>query len=129
MVIVTAGYWSECAALTLRCMLGEPCPPVLTRPIKISALDNIKATVTALRKYWKCFSIFHTSSPEADNCFVPDLKFTAPVGWPPAEFPPKDYYLVYDEETSNHWKLEVTRLVLNTNLTCPDTQLFQLKSW
>ena len=40
MVIVTAGYWSECAALTLRCMLGDPCPPVLKRPIKISALDR-----------------------------------------------------------------------------------------
>ena len=126
-VLLEGGYClpslAESAALTLRCMLGDPCPPVNTGAIKSSVLDSIRSTVSALRKYWKCFSFFQISSTDTGNCFVPDLKFISKEGWPPAEFPTKDYYLVYDEDTSNHWGMEVARLVLNTNLKCAATKL------
>ena len=132
-VLLEGGYClpslAESAALSLRCLLGDPCPPVVTGDVKESVMESIRGCVTALRKYWKCLDIWKTVSDEDETilkkelCFIPDTSFSPPVSWPPAEFPTRDYYLVYDEATAQHWRTEVARLVLNTDLKCADVKL------
>lgn len=124
-VLLEGGYClpslAESAALTLRCLLGDTCPRVPSGHVMDSVQDSIRSTVSALRKYWKCFDVWETSS--GDDCFVPNLSYSPPDGWPPQEFPTRDYYLVYDEKASVFWKTEINRLVLNTYLSCSDIKL------
>ena len=125
-VLLEGGYClpslAESVALSLRCLLGEPCPPLLPGEAKPSVIESIRGTVTALRPHWNCFKVWESSS-RGEEIFQPDLTFSPPEDWPPVPFPTRDYYLVYDEETAHYWKTEVARLVLTTDLSCPDTKL------
>ena len=56
--------------------------------VQESVKDSIRATVTALRQHWRCFDVWQTGPDH-----VPDLVFSPPADWPPAQFPTKDYYL------------------------------------
>ena len=70
-VLLEGGYClpslAESAALSLRALLGDPCPPVATGPAKESVLESIRSCVTALRKYWKCLAFWPTA-----ECNQPD---------------------------------------------------------
>ena len=130
-VLLEGGYClpslAESAALSLRCLLGDPCPPLPPGQVKPSVRDSIRETVAALRPHWNCFKTWQTSSEvrpgQAEDIVRPDLTFSPPEDWPPVSFPTRDYYLVYDEATAQYWRTEVARLVLTTNLSCPDTKL------
>jgi len=133
-VLLEGGYClpslAESAALTLRCLLGDPCPMVGGGQVKDSVLESIRNTVTALRPYWGCLQVWDVVSQATmmyggvgESIFRPDLGFTPPSSWPPAVFPTRDYYLVYDQETAQYWEKEVARLVLNTTLVKVDSQL------
>jgi len=125
-VLLEGGYClpslAESAALTLRCLQGLPCPLVGEGTVKESVMESIRGVVTALRPYWNCLKVWKvvevatTMYPGSSPVFKPDLSFKPPPGWPPAAFPTKDYYLVYDDKTAAYWDMEVARLVLNTNL-------------
>jgi len=132
-VLLEGGYClpslAESAALTLRCLLGDPCPVVAGGKVKESVLESIRGAVTALRPYWSCLRVWEVVSlatmmySTASNIFRPDLTFTPPPSWPLTVFPTRDYYLVYDKETAAYWDKEVARLVLNTNLVEADSTL------
>jgi len=133
-VLLEGGYClpslAESAALTLRCLLGDPCPMVGGGRVKESVLESIRTTVTALRPYWSCLQVWDVVSQATllyggggESIFRPDLGFTPPPSWPPAVFPTRDYYLVYDQDTAQYWDKEVARLVLNTNLVNVDSKL------
>jgi len=133
-VLLEGGYClpslAESAALTLRCLLGSPCPLVGGGNVKESVMESIRGTVTALRPYWNCLkvwkvadiatTVFQGSGPPV---FTPDLSFTPPADFPPTVFPTRDYYLVYDQPTAQYWEMEVARLVLNTKLLQVDIKL------
>ena len=63
--LMEGGYFmtshAEGAALTLRSLLGDPCPNLpetITEPCQEmnEAIMNLK---TCLRPYWKCFQVYH----------------------------------------------------------------------
>ena len=58
-VLLEGGYCipslAESAAMTLRCLLGRPCPtPGRVAEPHASVLESIRAVLTALRPYWQC---------------------------------------------------------------------------
>ena len=124
-VLLEGGYClpslAESAALTLRALLGDPCPPVKGGEVKESVLDSIRGCVTAHKKFWKCLDLFTTS--EGRNCHIPDLRFSPPEDWPPTEFPTRDYYLVYDGDTADYWRSEVAKVVDRTDLKFSEIKL------
>ena len=124
-VLLEGGYClpslAESAALTLRALLGDPCPPVAGGEVKESVLESIRGCVTALKKYWSSLGVFTTRAGK--DCYVPDLRFCPPDDWPPSEFPTRDYYLVYDEDTAKYWRSEVATVVNSTNLKCAEIKL------
>lgn len=120
---------AEAAALSLRQLLGDRCPEVPGGAASAVAAAAIRATVTALRPYWRSLAHWETveqatlllSDPE--EVFRPDLSFRPPAGWPPVEFPTRDYYLVYTERQAQHWRARVAALALTTPLPAPEEQL------
>eukprot|EP00092_Neocalanus_flemingeri_P007568 GFUD01008168.1.p1 GENE.GFUD01008168.1~~GFUD01008168.1.p1 ORF type:complete len:798 (+),score=290.89 GFUD01008168.1:106-2394(+) len=119
-VLLEGGYClpslAESAALTLRCLLGDPCPMVGGGQVMQSVWESIRGTVAALRPFWTCLKVWEAGRMTGPEVYRPDLTFSPPVSWPPTVFPTRDYYLVYDKETADYWDKEVARLVLNTHL-------------
>ena len=129
-VLLEGGYClpslAESAALSLRSLLGDPAPRLSPGQLKVSVQESIRGTVTALLPHWNCLAVWQSQGNNTvDGALVlrPDLSFSPPEDWPPASFPTRDYYLVYDEATAQYWRTEVARLVLTTPLSCPATRL------
>lgn len=112
---------AEAAALSLRELLGDCCPALRGGGMSVAVQDSVRAAVTALRPYWRCLAHWHTADPATytynpETVFCPDLTFCPPSDWPPAEFPTRDYYLVYSPAVVQEWTVKVAAIVLNTEL-------------
>ena len=126
MALLEGGYFlpslAEGAALTLRQLLGQPCPalPVLGQPCK-EMVEAIAGAQTALAPYWQCFS--HMAGEQGPE----------PVWRGPAEeaAPPHDIMSTAaprGEEDGRGFRLKVAQLVADTPLVNPETRLVVSKS-
>ena len=131
-VLLEGGYClpslAESAALSLRCLLGDPSPGLPpAQQLLPSVQQSLRDTVTALAPHWNCLRAWYTQKEykalDQTQIFRPDISFSPPDDWPPTPFPTRDYYLVYDEGTAEYWRREVARLVINTTLASPAVKL------
>ena len=127
-LVLEGGYClpslAESAALSLRALLGDPCPLLGRPPAPLPAtLDSIRGAVTALRPHWPVLSVWRVGEPGHPDTFSPDLSFHPPDGWPPASFPTRDYSPSHDAATRASWERLVCDLVATTELLQPVTKL------
>ena len=123
-VMLEGGYCldslSEAAALTLRTMLGDAAPSLpRTGKIDPSVLKSILGTTAALSPYWKCMRVRETVLVIENQLLgqhYPTLQFSPPPDFPPDRFPTRDYYLVFNEDTQQKWKLEIAHINISTRL-------------
>ncbi|KAK7602688.1 hypothetical protein V9T40_006662 [Parthenolecanium corni] len=105
-VVLEGGYFlpslAEGAALTLRALLGDPCPRIL--PIERadeSALETIRNVIYTHKPYWKCFQFYDTYIPSdlplKPDQFVPNFPFTGSVPRP-EKYETRNCYPLNSEE-------------------------------
>lgn len=68
----------EGVSLTLRTLLGDPCPKIGTLPApSLSTQESISDVLECLGKYWKCFTCFPFGNFDTDaNEYVHILFFS-----------------------------------------------------
>ncbi|XP_055390251.1 histone deacetylase 6 isoform X2 [Condylostylus longicornis] len=133
-VILEGGYCleslSEGAALTLRSLLGDPCPLIdkIEAPCEL-VQEAILNCIYAHRPYWKCLQIQNTYTLEdLNNCNPqPDLhKVTALFKWNepvPEKFPTRGCYPIQDRLVERSIESRLRQLKLSTKLTFPKTRV------
>lgn len=128
-VVLEGGYClqslSEGAALTLRTLLGDPCP-VLVEPLQPPS-DSIRETllncIHAHRMWWRCLQTNGTYGLEELNNMSPpqpDLhKVQQRYLWTeprPDRFPTRDFHPIQDEDFKVAVAERLTRLSLSMDL-------------
>ena len=95
---------SESAALTLRCLLGDPCPPPRdTGPVADHVWDSIRSAVVHLAPYWTCLKLW-----DIDNMPPPDLRHETPdVALTPVP---------QDQATKDYWSNQVAEVMKSLDL-------------
>ncbi|XP_055910185.1 histone deacetylase 6 isoform X1 [Eupeodes corollae] len=134
-VILEGGYCleslAEGAALTLKTLLGDPCPLYvedLTPPCE-SVQDTILNCIYAHRPFWRCLQIQQTYTMEELNNVnpQPDLHKVSRIfiGGPPLEerFPTRDCYPVQSPETIQKLDARLQWLKAETNLSVPPVRV------
>ncbi|KZC13630.1 Histone deacetylase 6, partial [Dufourea novaeangliae] len=127
-VVLEGGYYikslAESAALTLRALLGEPCPKLedLELP-SLSIRDSILNTIYSHRPYWKCYqyqdmySINSTSNKEPSiNQHLPVVTFKGTEDRPD-KYETSNCYLVHSKEVLEMLDTKFNALVQFTNLS------------
>ncbi|KAL8604359.1 hypothetical protein ACOMHN_028122 [Nucella lapillus] len=116
---------TEGCALTLRGLLGDPCPqlPPLPEPSD-SIISSILNGIKVLRPYWRCFDTFE-SLEEDEQCFFPDVNTLPPKSGVafmtkanrPSEFEIVDVFPTQSVEVKAMWRSQINRLIADTSLT------------
>lgn len=115
--LLEGGYFApslaEGAALTMRSLLGDPCPLLeplggVSQEMK-TTIDNVRIT---LGSHWKCFEAWKDNVPVDPVWKGPDHPDSAPFDIM-CPTPPRS------PEIENHFKALVKKLVENTDLSVP----------
>ncbi|XP_065224812.1 polyamine deacetylase HDAC10-like isoform X2 [Planococcus citri] len=129
-VVLEGGYFlkslAEGAALTLRALLGDPCPNInpLSEPNKPddNLLETIRNVIHSHRPYWKCFQIYDTFSPSKlplpSNCHNPTIKFEYDEE-PLEVFPTRECYPIVTEDIKTYFNDWLDDLIESTILRSP----------
>ncbi|XP_008555902.1 histone deacetylase 6 isoform X1 [Microplitis demolitor] len=125
-VVLEGGYCleslSESAALTLRCLLGDPCPMIssLEAP-SLSIRDTILNVIYAQKPYWSCYeyqdiySIHSEDIKEECERHLPAVVFKG-TETKPAVYETRNCYPVQSEIFLNDIRNQLISLQLTTNL-------------
>ncbi|CAH2102130.1 unnamed protein product [Euphydryas editha] len=132
LVLLEGGYCvpslAEGAALTLRALLGLPCPPLhaLTEPCD-RMRESILNCIYAHKKHWRCFNYQPTYSTGSvpNVCDVTKQKHTVAVKWlgdetRPERFATRNCYPVQDDRSKREILNRLNHLRLVTDLTLPE---------
>ncbi|XP_074599497.1 histone deacetylase 6 isoform X2 [Brevipalpus obovatus] len=120
-LILEGGYClsslAESAALSLRTLLGDPCPrlPYPVERIDPSVVSTILDVIWALQPYWKSVKIQKLWDPKkspSKKVHIPDLSSTKnlPPQPPPEGYPTRDCYPVWSESEAKEFETEIKRL-------------------
>ena len=133
-VVLEGGYCipslAESAALTLRTLLGDPCPLIedLT-PLKESLIKSILDVICVMRPYWKCLQlqgVFNRHSP--NDCYrkehLPYVEYRGKAALleKPTKYPTRDCYPIQDDDQKTQLLNEVKRLIATTDLSVKYSQ-------
>uniref|UniRef100_A0A1B0FAE5 Protein deacetylase HDAC6 n=1 Tax=Glossina morsitans morsitans TaxID=37546 RepID=A0A1B0FAE5_GLOMM len=130
-VVLEGGYCldslAEGAALTLRALLGEPCPMLVEKlqPPCSSVQESILNCIYAHRPYWKCLQLQDTYTMEELNNVNPQLNLHKInrifIGGPPLpeRFPTRGTATVLPPEIVEKNCLRLQRLKAETKLFSP----------
>ncbi|XP_064631890.1 histone deacetylase 6-like isoform X3 [Lineus longissimus] len=122
-VFLEGGYClkslSEGAALTLRTLLGDPCPSVgpLKQPER-SVVNTILNCIKALRPYWNCLRYQGNLDPGQPS-EVEDIFHTHEDEEKPDRYKLTNCYPVLPKETNMFLDWQLEQLVKETNLAVP----------
>ncbi|XP_015795334.1 histone deacetylase 6 isoform X2 [Tetranychus urticae] len=134
-VVLEGGYClsslSDGAALTLRALLGDPCPPLpkSDEPVKLhkSAVDSILDVIWAHKPQWKSLRIQEEFSGaeiiDENNPLVrrysPVVEYRGKASLvdPPSKYDTRDCYPVRDKETFEKFESMIRCLWNSTDLT------------
>lgn len=128
-VILEGGYClkslAESAALTLRTLLGDPCPMLetLTLP-SISVRDTILNTIYAHKPYWKCYQYQDTYSINSTtnnkegstNQYLPVVTFKG-TDIKPEVYETRNCYPTQNKEVIEMIEKQLNTLIQFTNLS------------
>ncbi|KAG7205673.1 hypothetical protein KM043_007623 [Ampulex compressa] len=127
-VILEGGYClkslAESAALTLRTLLGDPCPMLesLESPSE-SIIQTILNTICAHKPYWKCYQYQDTYSCKSEkivrNCHIPDViySYCNLRSKPSNGYETRNCYPIQSKEQLNAINKELNALIKSTNLS------------
>lgn len=133
-VVLEGGYCieslAESAALTLRTLLGDPCPTINNIfPLKTSLIESVLDVIWAQRPFWKCLQLqgkFSRHEKEGDDDqeqfgqrHLPFLEYKGKMALidKPEKYPTRNCYPVQSDETKQNLKLEIEKLIQNTDLS------------
>ncbi|KAL3852489.1 hypothetical protein ACJMK2_016120 [Sinanodonta woodiana] len=120
---------TEGIALTVRSLLGDPCPilPPMEEPCD-SVTESILNVIKMLRPYWKCFQYQSTLGLEM-TCPFPGVNEMPPregIEFITTENKPKEYPLFYtyptkveEKYSGDRWDKAIDKLISETNLAVP----------
>lgn len=129
-VILEGGYClqslAEGASLTLRTLLGDPCPPLVDAPSAVSA--SMRTTILncthALRPYWRSLQTHRTYGLEELNNVTPPsdglhrvvqrYEWTEPL---PERFPTRAWYPMQTDDVKATLAARLTELERRTDLS------------
>ncbi|CAL7939697.1 unnamed protein product [Xylocopa violacea] len=127
-VILEGGYClkslAESAALTLRTLLGDPCPILETLPLpSISIRDTILNTIYSHKPFWKCYQYQETYSinsttnnkEESANQHLPVVIFKGTDGHPEV-YETRNCYPIQSKEVVEMIEEQLNALIRFTNL-------------
>ncbi|XP_014219732.1 histone deacetylase 6 [Copidosoma floridanum] len=125
-VILEGGYClkslAESAALTLRTLLGDPCPMMQSlEPVCQSIQETILNVIYAHRAYWKCYqyqdsySIDKTSSINKKDKHLPTVSFNGPETFPTV-YETRNCYPVQSNAVIREINRKLDELIKITNL-------------
>ncbi|GAB6022029.1 Histone deacetylase 6 [Chamberlinius hualienensis] len=130
-VVLEGGYClkslAESVALTLRTLLGDPCPPIekVLQPHQ-SVVDSVLNCISVLRPYWNCFKLRSVDGENFKTNGWPDhnpvVKY---VGNPPAdgfEFPVTGFYPKLSDEEEREYDSRIDQLIDQTDLQFPSSR-------
>ncbi len=133
-VLIEGGYCTpslaESAALTLKTLLGDPCPLIedLTE-LKQSLINSVLDVICVLRPYWKCLQLQGVFDRHSDNDsyrkqHLPFLEYKGKMALveKPTKYPTRDCYPIQDEDTKRQLIDEINRLIAITDLSVKYTQ-------
>ncbi|XP_076447342.1 protein deacetylase HDAC6-like [Babylonia areolata] len=116
---------SEGCALTLRSLLGDPCPqlPPMSEPSD-SVISSIVNVIKVLRPYWRCFDTFQTFDG-GEQCMLQDINLTPPretVEFVTADNRPPEYDVMghfprQSPDTIAKNRARIDRLIAETSLS------------
>ncbi|XP_059616905.1 histone deacetylase 6 isoform X2 [Phlebotomus argentipes] len=127
-VILEGGYClrslAEGAALTLKTLLGDPCPNLqpLTAPCE-SVQESILNCISVHRPFWRCFQVHRTYGLEEVNNINPPRELHQVVSVfkgsteRPERFETRNCYPVQSEESLRKIDERLQRLEMSTRLT------------
>ncbi|XP_054723790.1 histone deacetylase 6-like [Uloborus diversus] len=127
-VILEGGYClpslSESVALTLRGLLGYPCPPIpKCSDISESCVETILNVISVHRPFWESIRIQNVyDSSYDDDDSVKHVVCPKYAGNPLAglvTFPTQGYYPVQDPNVVNMFTSEIQNLIMKTDLSVP----------
>nr|XP_033334353.1 histone deacetylase 6 isoform X1 [Megalopta genalis] len=127
-VVLEGGYYlkslAESAALTLRALLGDPCPTIENLELpSLSIRDSILNTIYAHKPYWKCYqyqdtySINNTTNNKEQNInqYLPVVTFKGTEERPDM-YKTSDCYPVHSKEVLELLDSKLNTLIHFTNL-------------
>ncbi|XP_044580069.1 histone deacetylase 6 isoform X2 [Cotesia glomerata] len=124
-VILEGGYCleslSESAALTLRALLGDPCPMISTLdPPSASIRETILNVIYAQKPYWSCYEfqdIYSIHSEDTKECdrHLPEIVFKENET-KPTVYETRNYYPVQSDIFLNDIRNQLLSLQLTTKL-------------
>ncbi|XP_075221474.1 histone deacetylase 6 isoform X2 [Lycorma delicatula] len=133
-VILEGGYFlkslAEGAALTLRTLLGDPCPNFRSlNSVSDSITTSILNAIYSHRDYWKCFQLQESFSLEEleesdDEIFnrpvrhVPEIIFNF-NDLKPTTYPTRDCYPIRSEQLIELFNYSLNKLISETKLLNP----------
>lgn len=128
-VVLEGGYCipslAESAALTLRSLLGDPCPQIedLT-PLKESLIMSVLDVICVLRPYWKCLRMqgfFDRHSPNdtyrKEHSPYIEYRGKAALLDKPNKYPTRDCYPIQESDQKTRLLNEIKRLIAVTDLS------------
>ncbi|XP_011501594.1 PREDICTED: histone deacetylase 6 [Ceratosolen solmsi marchali] len=123
-VILEGGYClkslAEGAALTLRTLLGDPCPMLddLEPPCE-SIQDTILNVIYSHKPYWKCFQYqisYNLTFQASNNSHLPTVSFNGPITTPNS-YETRNCYPIQNKEEITSINFELDSIIRSTNLT------------
>ncbi|CAF0704332.1 unnamed protein product [Brachionus calyciflorus] len=132
-VLLEGGYCikslSEGVALSVRALLGYPCPRVedfqKPDPVFVTTLMNL---ISMLRPYWKCLQSLNDSDDSItlekylldwNEKYRKDIKFY-PDEIKPGQFELTGFYPLYSDEENAVWDKKIDELIQKTDLFVPE---------
>uniref|UniRef100_A0A146M156 Protein deacetylase HDAC6 n=2 Tax=Lygus hesperus TaxID=30085 RepID=A0A146M156_LYGHE len=128
-VVLEGGYCikslAEGAAMTLRALLGDPCPNIgSVGPPSPSMLETILNIIYAQRQYWKCFRNYldvysiHEPPSESEKRHLPVIRyeFNEPI---PEKYATRNCYPVQNLDFRRRISAQLDSLIKGANLFIP----------
>ena len=128
-VVLEGGYCipslAESAALTLRSLIGDPCPMIEDlSPLKESLIKSILDVISVLRPYWKCLQMqgvfdrhFPNESYRKEHLPFIEYKGKTALMEKPLKYPTRDCYPIQDNDRKIQLLNEINRLIQITDLS------------
>lgn len=128
-VILEGGYCisslAEGVALTLRSLLGDPCPIIgeVCQPKK-SVVETICNVIAVQRPYWYCLRLQGKFRDDKIDEFsdrlrhYPKIEYRGP-GKKPEKYDIKNFYYVHSPEKKAEFQQRIQKLILDTKLDLP----------
>ncbi|XP_073992654.1 histone deacetylase 6 isoform X3 [Rhodnius prolixus] len=130
-VVLEGGYYlkslAEAAAMTLRALLGDPCPGVgsLGPPSK-SMQDSILNVIYVHRSHWKSLRHQNLYSPheppeeDDEERYVPSLIYHHTETIKPAKYPTRNAYPVLSTSFLHYVSINLNNIIASTKLLKPE---------